>query len=148
MGRLIDGIRQKGPQALINIADIAQRESFDVIGKASSRMHAHVTSLPSRAWRDYALQSLGLGGHDTFLQLAIVPKDMPILCPACPTQGGYGKDFQASRDIDNSVNNTFRWISNDLEEIIKRVTNPLRRFQTGKVCAAAFLFTGDNLFPP
>ena len=33
MGRLISGIRQKGSNALINIADIAQRESFDVIGK-------------------------------------------------------------------------------------------------------------------
>ena len=34
VGRLIAGIRQKGSDALINIADIAQRESFDVIGKA------------------------------------------------------------------------------------------------------------------
>ena len=61
-------------------------------------------------------------------------------CPVMSWQVGYGKDFQASRDIDNSVNNTFRWISNDLEEMVKRLTNPLRRFQVGKVGAAAYPF--------
>ena len=48
-------------------------------------------------------------------------------------QVGYGKDFQASRDIDNTVNNTFRLISNDLEETIKRITNPLALYRRGKV---------------
>ena len=42
MGRLISGIRQKGPEALIDIADIAQRESFDVIGKVSAFSHGPV----------------------------------------------------------------------------------------------------------
>ena len=48
-------------------------------------------------------------------------------------QVGFGEDFQASRDIDNTVNNTFRLISDDLEELIKRVVMPLRSFATGKV---------------
>ena len=50
-----------------------------------------------------------------------------------PWQVGYDKDFQASRDIDNSVNNAFRWISDDLEEIVKRITNPLAIYRSGKV---------------
>ena len=48
-------------------------------------------------------------------------------------QVGFGEDFKASRDIDNTVNNTFRLISDDLEELIRRVVMPLRRFARGKV---------------
>lgn len=32
VGRLLDGIKAKGPDAAIDVSDIAQRESFDVIG--------------------------------------------------------------------------------------------------------------------
>ena len=48
-------------------------------------------------------------------------------------QVGFGKDFQASRDIENSVNNAFRWISDDLAELIKRFSNPLAIYRMGKV---------------
>ena len=47
-------------------------------------------------------------------------------------QVGFGKDFQASRDIDNSVN-AFRWISDDLAELIKRFSNPMALHRSGKV---------------
>lgn len=46
---------------------------------------------------------------------------------------GFGKDFQASRDIDNSVNNTFRLLSNDFEEAMRRMVFPLRRYSRSAV---------------
>ena len=39
VGRLIAGISQKGANALIDVADIAQRESFDVIGKVGALLN-------------------------------------------------------------------------------------------------------------
>lgn len=59
-------------------------------------------------------------------------------------QVGFGEDFQASRDIDNSVNNTFRLISDDLEELVKRIVMPLRRFSRGKVRT----WSASHLSPP
>ena len=35
VGRLIDGVKAEGPDSAIDISDIAQRESFDVIGMVS-----------------------------------------------------------------------------------------------------------------
>jgi hypothetical protein len=46
---------------------------------------------------------------------------------------GFGRDFKASRDIDNSVNNTFRLLSNDFEETMRRVVFPLRKYSFSKV---------------
>ena len=43
--RLIDCIKAKGPSALIDIADIAQRESFDVIGA-----HTINSDFSCRSW--------------------------------------------------------------------------------------------------
>jgi hypothetical protein len=48
---------------------------------------------------------------------------------------GFGKDFQASRDIDNSVSNNFRLLQSFLEEATKRAGNPLRRFSCAPVRA-------------
>ena len=52
VGRLIDGIKAKGSDAAIDVSDIAQRESFDVIG-----MVRHLR----------ALQQLPSVSHLTFL---------------------------------------------------------------------------------
>ncbi|CAL8472312.1 g11855 [Coccomyxa elongata] len=82
--RLIQGIKQKGSAPVIDVADIAQRESFDTIGKI-----------------------------------------------------GFGRDFAASRDIDNTVNNTFRLLTNDFEESMRRAVFPLRRYSRSQDKLAA-----------
>ncbi|CAK0787756.1 hypothetical protein CVIRNUC_010978 [Coccomyxa viridis] len=76
--RLISAIKQKGSEVAVNIADIAQRESFDVIGKV-----------------------------------------------------GFGRDFAASKDIDNPVN-TFQQLTDDLEESTLRQINPWRKYSLSK----------------
>ena len=45
---------------------------------------------------------------------------------------GFGRDFVASRDIDNPVN-TFQLISDNLEEGIRRIFNPFRKYSHSKV---------------
>ena len=45
---------------------------------------------------------------------------------------GFGRDFQASKDI-NSRMNTFQLISDNLEEGIRRVFNPWRKYSRSKV---------------
>ena len=45
---------------------------------------------------------------------------------------GFGRDFEASRDIDNPVN-TFQLISDNLEEGIRRIFNPFRKYSRSKV---------------
>ncbi len=46
---------------------------------------------------------------------------------------GFGRDFGASRDIDNTVNNTFRMVTNDFEENMRRSVFPLRRYSRSQV---------------
>ena len=46
---------------------------------------------------------------------------------------GFGRDFGASRDIDNTVNNTFRLVTNDFEENMRRAVFPLRKYSRSKV---------------
>jgi hypothetical protein len=46
---------------------------------------------------------------------------------------GFGKDFQASRDIDNTVSNTFRLLGAFLEEAVLRAGNPLRAYSRAPV---------------
>ena len=46
---------------------------------------------------------------------------------------GFGRDFGASRDIDNTVNNTFRLVTNDFEENMRRAVFPLRKYSRSQV---------------
>lgn len=48
-------------------------------------------------------------------------------------QVGFGKDFQASRDIDNDVGRSFRLLGSFLQESIKRLGSPLRQFSRATV---------------
>ena len=50
---------------------------------------------------------------------------------------GFGRDFQASKDITSRVN-TFQLISDNLEEGIRRVFNPWRKYSHSKVRALGF----------
>lgn len=45
---------------------------------------------------------------------------------------GFGRDFQASKDIDNPVN-TFQQLTDDLEESVTRLINPWRKYSLSKV---------------
>ena len=45
---------------------------------------------------------------------------------------GFGRDFQASKDIDNPVN-TFQLLTDDLEESVHRLINPWRKYSLSKV---------------
>ncbi len=45
---------------------------------------------------------------------------------------GFGRDFQASKDIDNPVN-TFQQLTDDLEESMTRIINPWRKYSLSKV---------------
>ena len=45
---------------------------------------------------------------------------------------GFGRDFQASKDIDNPVN-TFQQLTDDLEESVNRLINPWRKYSLSKV---------------
>jgi len=45
---------------------------------------------------------------------------------------GFGRDFQASKDIDNPVN-TFQLLTDDLEESVNRLINPWRKYSLSKV---------------
>ena len=45
---------------------------------------------------------------------------------------GFGQDFQASKDIDNPVN-TFRLMTDNMEEGIRRIFYPLRKYSRSKV---------------
>ena len=51
---------------------------------------------------------------------------------------GFGRDFQASKDINSRVN-TFQLISDNLEEGIRRVFNPWRKYSRSKVRALGFM---------
>ena len=48
-------------------------------------------------------------------------------------QVGFGRDFQASRDIDNDVGRSFRLLGSFLQESIKRLGSPLRQFSRAAV---------------
>jgi len=45
---------------------------------------------------------------------------------------GFGRDFQASKDIDNLVS-TFQLLTDDLEEGVNRLINPWRKYSLSKV---------------
>ena len=45
---------------------------------------------------------------------------------------GFGRDFQASKDIDNPVN-TFQQLTDDLEEGVHRLIHPWRKYSLSKV---------------
>ena len=45
---------------------------------------------------------------------------------------GFGRDFAASKDIDNPVN-TFQQLTDDLEENMRRQINPWRKYSLSKV---------------
>ena len=49
---------------------------------------------------------------------------------------GFGRDFAASKDIDNPVN-TFQQLTNDLEESTLRQINPWRKYSLSKVIQSA-----------
>ncbi len=51
-------------------------------------------------------------------------------------QVGFGKDFQASRNIDNDVGKNFRLLGSFLSEAVKRSGSPLRQFSRSPVCIA------------
>ncbi|CAL8464888.1 g4423 [Coccomyxa elongata] len=84
VNRLVEGIKAKGSSAVVNFADIGQRESFDVIGNV-----------------------------------------------------GFGKDFRASRDIDDTTSNTFALLTNFLHEVTLRSNNPMRKYWRSKEVIAA-----------
>ena len=48
-------------------------------------------------------------------------------------QVGFGKDFQASRNIDNDVGRNFRLLGSFLTEAVKRSGDPLRQFSRSAV---------------
>jgi len=54
-------------------------------------------------------------------------------------QVGFGKDFQASRNIDNDVGKNFRLLGSFLSEGVKRSGSPLRQFSRSPVCSALWL---------
>ena len=49
---------------------------------------------------------------------------------------GFGRDFAASKDIDNPVN-TFQQLTDDLEESTLRQINPWRKYSLSKVKQSA-----------
>lgn len=53
---------------------------------------------------------------------------------------GFGQDFQASKDIDNPVN-TFRLMTDNMEEGIRRIFDPFRKYSRGKVLPAWLLIS-------
>lgn len=46
---------------------------------------------------------------------------------------GFGKDFRASRNIDDKTTNTFALITSFLQEAVLRAGNPMRKFWRSKV---------------
>ena len=58
---------------------------------------------------------------------------------------GFGRDFAASRDIDNPVN-TFQLISDNLEEGIRRIFNPFRKYSRSKVTLSLSSLLANHLF--
>ena len=54
-------------------------------------------------------------------------------------QVGFGKDFQASRNIDNDVGRNFRLLGSFLTEAVKRNGDPLRQFSRSPVRFHAFV---------
>ena len=46
---------------------------------------------------------------------------------------GFGKDFRASRDIDDTSSNTFALLTNFLQEATLRSNNPMRKYWRSKV---------------
>jgi hypothetical protein len=48
-------------------------------------------------------------------------------------QVGFGKDFQASRNIDNDVGRNFHLLGSFLTEAVKRNGDPLRQFSRSQV---------------
>lgn len=66
---------------------------------------------------------------------------VPILPPALQqlrfilwySQVGFGKDFQASRNIHNDVGKNFRLLGSFLVEAVKRNGSPLRQFSRSPV---------------
>ena len=56
---------------------------------------------------------------------------------------GFGRDFQASKDIDNPVN-TFRLITDNMEEGIRRIFYPFRKYSRSKVLAARVWGSGSG----
>ena len=59
---------------------------------------------------------------------------------------GFGRDFAASKDIDNPVN-TFQMLTNDLEESVYRLINPWRKYSRSQVTSPLTLLT-DLQQPP
>ena len=68
-------------------------------------------------------------------------KSNPLSCLLPPVQResfdvigkvGFGRDFQASKDIDNPVN-TFQQLTDDLEESVHRLIHPWRKYSLSKV---------------
>ena len=47
---------------------------------------------------------------------------------------GFGRDFQASKDIDDPVN-TFQRLTDDLEESVHRLIHPWRKYSLSKVAS-------------
>ena len=50
-------------------------------------------------------------------------------------QVGFGKDFQASRNIRNDVGKNFRLLGSFMVEAVKRTGSPLRQYSRSPVCA-------------
>ena len=62
---------------------------------------------------------------------------------------GFGRDFQASKDIDDPVN-TFQQLTDDLEESVHRLIHPWRKYSMSKVShqdhPVHFISSGGALF--
>ena len=61
-------------------------------------------------------------------------------------QVGFGKDFQASRNIDNDVGRNFRLLGSFLTEVVKRNGDPLRQFSRSPVRFYTLLCIGFSMF--
>ena len=92
VGRLISGIRQKGPGALVDLADIAQRESFDVIGKVCAFSHGPVC--PS--YCQQAVHEFSTGQLDWHAPVLVRGQHLggPDSKPAVPCRWGSARTFR------------------------------------------------------
>ncbi len=57
---------------------------------------------------------------------------------------GFGRDFEASKDIDNPVN-TFQLLTDDLEESVHRLIHPWRKYSLSKVPAPLILISHTHV---
>lgn len=137
VSRLIDGVKAKGSRAPIDISDIAQRESFDVIGMVPPSITLGSDAPCAAIFAHIVFQIASLR---SLLDNLTVPTVEPCLHQRVPdklymccAQVGFGKDFQASRNIDNDVGRNFRLLGSFLRESVKRSGSPLRQFSRSQV---------------